>query len=475
MVVQAPPDSKNPPQPMRPSPVTNISKISSLKRYPDRDYALDLLHQMAKAVAPLIHQYNFKVGLLCEMYPKSPALLGLNVNGGQKILIRLRMPYNDRLFYPMSDLIGTFLHELTHNVHGPHDSKFYRLLDELKAKFVTGGFASDSYVCEENKLGSAYSPFATPKSVRDKRLEALSKGFKAEARRLGGNASDQRSMREAALRAAERRLKDSKWCPLADLNNVDLDDALGHQGPGASEKMKEYKQVIDLTKAENEQDDDVVEIIEIDACDSLLLVHQVDTTKLWANALKPSLDDDACSFLTSSIDPHRLPDVPVQYRASNSPGKTFIGDEHLYPRRKLVADLDFDQIIEKGRLIQATPIERSEARAEVATDTRMVEKRTKKLPHPEEILVAKRKVKTGKQPGSKDIVSDQNGPKKTTKGKKTIKAEAPSTEATNPKPQAGSKPVHPKKPKPSRTKSKSVDKKENKKQVQSISFEELLG
>lgn len=482
MVVQAPPDSKNPKQP-RSSPVSNISKISSLKRYPDRDYALDLLHQMAKAVAPLIHQYNFKVGLLCEMYPKSPALLGLNVNAGQKILIRLRLPYNDRLFYPMSDLIGTLLHELTHNVHGPHDAKFYRLLDELKAKFEGGSFGASGYVCEENRLGSVYSPFGSTKSVRDKRLEALSKGkYKAESRRLGGSASNQLSMREAALQAAERRLKDSKWCPLADLDHVDLDDALGLKDPGVPEKMKEYKEVIDLTKEENaEGDDEDIEIIEIDACE-LLLVHKVDRSKLWAKALKPSLEDEASTFLTVSTSA-RLPEVQVQYRASNSPGKTFIGDEDLYPRRKLVADLDFDQIIEKGKLIQASPVIKAIGDAEevssfAADEARTVEKRTKHLPHPEEGLDGKRKLTTQrgpKQHQSKEVLSEaQSDVKKTTKGKKTMKKKPKAKESAD-TPERSSQKLRSKKPKSNRAQTKTVDKNENKKEVRSISFAELLG
>lgn len=480
MVVQAPP-GKIPELPMRTSPVTNISKISSLKRYPDRDYALDLLHQIAKAVAPLIHQYNFKVGLLCEMYPKSPALLGLNVNRGQKILIRLRLPYNDKLFYPMSDLIGTFLHELTHNVHGPHDAKFYRLLDELKAKFENGNFGANGYVCEENKLGSVFSPFATPKSVRDKRLEALSKGkYKAESRRLGGSSTDQRSLREAALQAAERRLKDTKWCPLADLGNVNLDEELGLKGPNTPQKTKEYKEVIDLTKEENGTgDDDDIEIIEIDACESLLLLlpHKVDESKLWANALKPSLDDDALSFQTGSISTKGLPEVQVQYRASSSPGKTFIGDmkdEDIYPRRKLVADLDFDQIIEKGKLIQVAQV----VKPVPLQESRTVEKRTKHLPQPEEALEVKRKLKPMKE--SKKLSLDiqlegSSTKKKTTKDIKPVKSDAQSRRGANKAkpPNPGS--VESKKPKCSRTKSKNQDPKENKKEVRNISFEELLG
>jgi hypothetical protein len=96
-------------------------------------------------------------------------VLGLNYNRGQKILIRLRPAGREDTFYEFEDLIGTMLHEviwstlfivdasidadcgclcmlqLTHNVHGPHDDKFYAFLkklneeyDELQSKGYTG-------------------------------------------------------------------------------------------------------------------------------------------------------------------------------------------------------------------------------------------------------------------------------------------------------------------------------------------------
>jgi hypothetical protein len=35
-------------------------------------------------------------------------------------------------FYPYEALLETFLHELTHMVHGPHNQAFYRYFDQLK-------------------------------------------------------------------------------------------------------------------------------------------------------------------------------------------------------------------------------------------------------------------------------------------------------------------------------------------------------
>ena len=60
------------------------------------------------------------------MYPDKAELWGLNVNHGQKIYLRLREHHNDKLFLPMGDIVGTLLHELTHNLYSAHDSKFYK-------------------------------------------------------------------------------------------------------------------------------------------------------------------------------------------------------------------------------------------------------------------------------------------------------------------------------------------------------------
>lgn len=38
-------------------------------------------------------------------------LLGLNVNKGQRIDIRLRSPNDESIFLPYDDLLGTLLHE----------------------------------------------------------------------------------------------------------------------------------------------------------------------------------------------------------------------------------------------------------------------------------------------------------------------------------------------------------------------------
>ena len=55
--------------------------------------------------------------------------------GGRTLEIRLRLrePHDEARFLAYDCVLGTMLHELAHNIRGPHDTQFYKLLDELTA------------------------------------------------------------------------------------------------------------------------------------------------------------------------------------------------------------------------------------------------------------------------------------------------------------------------------------------------------
>ncbi len=76
---------------------------------------------------------------------------GLNINGGggrtSEIKIRLRPHKSNSSFFPYEHLIGTMLHELVHNVQGPHNAVFYKLLDEITEVLVRLYLATASAIC----------------------------------------------------------------------------------------------------------------------------------------------------------------------------------------------------------------------------------------------------------------------------------------------------------------------------------------
>jgi hypothetical protein len=385
--------------PIKPSPVSNIGSIASLKRYNDKDHANSLLHEIVKLTAPIIHENNFKVGTVCEMFPKDPNLLGLNVNRGQKILIRLRYHSNDRLFLPMSDLVGTFLHELTHNIYGAHDSKFYKFLDNLKSRYDTLQYNKTSlngYRCEENRLGTNLlsTGYLT---LQQKRIKAHTSKFKSETRQLGTlleitNSKvlkpDMKSLRDLRLQAIERMRKDSKWCnnnekkcdiePNDDeIEIIEVKD-LGKINP-------EYKEVVDLTNEEYGEPSQ--EIIVIDGCassskmpmgrTSISSASEDESVKshdirgpVPVSKLLPSFDDE------KKMERHENHDDTdyISYSLSSSPSHFIEGDSN---RHKFVANLNIQQILEKGKQITQVRVPEKKKKKRALKKKKSVQK----LPH----------------------------------------------------------------------------------------------
>lgn len=73
--------------------------------------ALTMLKKIASLVKPIMRRRTWKVGTLSEFYPHQQNLLGLNINRGQKICLRLRYPYDERQFLPLEQVVDTMLHE----------------------------------------------------------------------------------------------------------------------------------------------------------------------------------------------------------------------------------------------------------------------------------------------------------------------------------------------------------------------------
>ena len=74
--------------------------------------AVTLLNKAVSQVQPIMQKRGWKVGKVVEFFPSNGGLLGLNVNGGQVIKIRLRPSSNKGSFLPYNDVLGTLLHEL---------------------------------------------------------------------------------------------------------------------------------------------------------------------------------------------------------------------------------------------------------------------------------------------------------------------------------------------------------------------------
>ena len=88
-----------------------ISQYSHEQHRPREGEALVMIRKVASLVKPIMRQRMWRVGTLSEFYPDEKNLLGLNVNGGEKILLRLRQPYDDKQFLSYEEVVDTMLHE----------------------------------------------------------------------------------------------------------------------------------------------------------------------------------------------------------------------------------------------------------------------------------------------------------------------------------------------------------------------------
>lgn len=161
---------------------------------PRGDAALTLLRRVASTVKPIMRKRGWRVQILAEFLPPEGNLLGLNINRGYKICIRLRYHNNTDLFLPLEQIVDTMLHELSHNKWGEHDHKFHALWDELRDEHETlirKGYTGEGFMGAGQRLGGGQPP--TERALRElaragaekrRTMSTLSAG---SGRRLGGS------------------------------------------------------------------------------------------------------------------------------------------------------------------------------------------------------------------------------------------------------------------------------------------------
>ncbi|KAI1751913.1 WLM-domain-containing protein [Xylaria castorea] len=163
-----------------------IFSYSHLADFPRAADALQTLKKVASLVKPLMRARGWRVGQLTEFYPSQQNLLGLNVDRGKKICLRLRYPGDRNQFLPLEQVADTMLHELAHNVHGPHDAKFHALWNQLRDEHLSltlKGYTGEGFLSEGHRLGGRAKPMDEAR-----RLARIA----AEKRRTLGAGSGQR-------------------------------------------------------------------------------------------------------------------------------------------------------------------------------------------------------------------------------------------------------------------------------------------
>lgn len=129
-----------------PSTPYTFHKLVPLPFLPNPEKSRDLLRQLRddRGIRAIMKKYKWSVPILTELDPSSNTasngaqtqrLLGLNRNQGQIIELRLRTDAYDG-WLKFKDVRKVLCHELTHNVHGPHDDKFWKMFHVLEREVV---------------------------------------------------------------------------------------------------------------------------------------------------------------------------------------------------------------------------------------------------------------------------------------------------------------------------------------------------
>lgn len=169
-------------------------------------------------------------------------MAGLNYNRGQRICLRLRFSGDTTLFMRLEMVMDTMLHELCHNVHGPHNDAFHALWETLRDEHLTlslSGYSGASFLSEGRRLGGGGVAATVPARERGRMPSSSSSrgsgvGVVAVAgRRLGGGTRPAlpptpEMRRAAAAEAAERRKRALEGCGANTLDQTQIRD-MGEQ------------------------------------------------------------------------------------------------------------------------------------------------------------------------------------------------------------------------------------------------------
>ncbi|KAI9171808.1 autoinducer 2 sensor kinase/phosphatase luxQ [Paramyrothecium foliicola] len=141
-----------------------------------------------------------------------------NPNGGEMI----------SYFMPIENVIDTMLHELAHNVHGPHDAKFHALWDQLRDEhqgLVMKGYTGEGFLSEGRRLGGRNLPTREIRRVAREAAEKRRAGpvGTGSGQRLGGAAPRPgQDIRKVIVNAVERRRTTLRGCATDKLSDSEI-------------------------------------------------------------------------------------------------------------------------------------------------------------------------------------------------------------------------------------------------------------
>lgn len=126
--------------------------------HPERSQKLLVRLKEDPGIRAVMRKHKFTVSLLTEMEPLSNTqtthegtsrLLGLNRNKGEVIELRLRTDAHDG-YRDYKTIRKTLCHELTHNIHSPHDRTFWDLCHQIEREVDAADWKSGGNTLAES-------------------------------------------------------------------------------------------------------------------------------------------------------------------------------------------------------------------------------------------------------------------------------------------------------------------------------------
>lgn len=195
---------------------TLIFQYEHESQRPRADEALFMLRKIGSIVKPIMRQRMWRVGTLAEFYPTQANLLGLNINRGQKINLRLRHAGDANQFLPFEQVVDTMLHELCHNVIGPHNAQFHALWDQLRDEheaLLRKGYTGEGFLGRGQQLGGQRLPLHEASRLARQAAERRRQLNKGSGQRLGGTGIMRgQDARSVIADAVERRIRIERGC-----------------------------------------------------------------------------------------------------------------------------------------------------------------------------------------------------------------------------------------------------------------------
>jgi hypothetical protein len=251
-----------------------------------------MLRKIASMVKPIMRQRSWYVNTLAEFYPQEHNLLGMNTNQGQIIQLRLRHAGDETQFLPFEQILDTMLHELTHNVHGPHNQHFHALWAKLREEqeaLLRKGYTGEGFLSKGNRLGGRHVPMSEMRRLARASAETRRNLTANSGSRLGGTGIlRSQDPREVIAAAAERR------------NRIDRGCASGtEQGRQIAAQANDAAKDGNLTTTQAEQEDEN----EAAWTQAMIELIQEDEAKLFGKNYVPPSQSNPAGLIASSSTP----------------------------------------------------------------------------------------------------------------------------------------------------------------------------